>query len=256
MIACADLLAVTVPPLVAAAAGTRRTRVLRRLDRYIGSGRRPDFGSGRTGLAGVEVVPQRDGEKRIEAHAEPLGVGIGLGFEIVRKTGCRGHWWRSGVNVTPFCHHKDLSSLTCFRWDKTLACGSLSVGPRSASRPRAGAGVGACRPRPDAARKLACGRPRSPCSDPTRGDGSGLGRSRKSVLMARRTRIRQAIERARVRQPGAPPSLPLGGQCDPRSGTPPSVPGTCGDLSGVTTPAPAWPSSPSRSQARFGARTP
>ncbi len=63
---------------------------------------------------------------------------------------------------------------------------------------------------------------------------------KRGLLMARRLRIRQAIEQARGKHRDAPGSPPLGDKVDARAGTRPSVPGLCEGLSGVPTPAPAW----------------
>ena len=255
MTSSADL-AVTVPPLIAAAAGARSTGVLGGFYSHAEGHRRRDPRRLGTGLSGVEVVPQGDRQERIQADAEPLGVGVGLGLEIVGESGCSGHWWQSGVEVTPLCHHALLSALLCFIWDKALACGSLRPGgvPPPACVPQPGSG-----PTGPRGRRASLTAARSALSAQTRpwdvADGvtvtpsGGAARMHwleyeREAFMARRQRIRQAIDRARRKHPGTPASLPLGGKDDTRSGTPPSAPVAEGQLSGATAPAPAWKPSP------------
>lgn len=87
----ADRFAVAMPPLVAAAAGTRSTRVLWGAHRLSKGRRSHHTGRLRAGLAGIEVVPQSDSQQGVEGHAEALGVGVSLCLEVVRESGGCGH---------------------------------------------------------------------------------------------------------------------------------------------------------------------
>ncbi len=140
--------------------------------------------------------------------------------------------------------------MRCSRWDKPYA-GRASRAPAASS----GRGLPALAPAPCPLRGQATaassGRPAFPPGQPVRLDRvltDRLWHACKEVLMARRIRIRRAIDRAREKHRGDSKSPPLGVQEDARAGTPPSAPGACGDLSG------ALPQPPLDFTARFTRR--
>jgi len=198
--------------------------------------------------------------RRGSPAAPPTAARSGKSLSARRRRQLRLSELRVGVRLLPLASMCGLSAAImaslrgspvvarnrCFIWDKPQKRAALRAPP-----PPAAAGVSP----PEHAPAAACGVGRGApvLADPPRVHGCQVERStvdrvwstyKQGVLMARRQRIRQAIDRARGNHRDAPPSLPLADQPDARAGTRPSVPGACGGLSGAPAPAPAWERGP------------